>query len=215
MGLTRFAWMTPLACVALVACAGPSAEVRPEPGTVLKIRTNSPRVRYSTELPLLMSGGEAPERSFVVAASCRNVEDWMSDETLDNSIIVASNPRLVRVAELLDSGRVDPLLVKGVEEQFWRNQQPSLTDDLAEAGFDQADLDAYLESLEQPPSDDARSRYVVYAVSRTTSIAQIMYIAVTALPPLALTGRSRSYDLFVAVDGELSPTQVSESECPT
>jgi hypothetical protein len=203
-----------VAFVVAAACGGPSAEVNPAPGVVLMIRTPSRQVSESATVPLLMSGGPAPERSMVVAASCRNIGDWMADVTLDNAIVVGSSPRLVRVAELIDGGLVDPALASGVEQQYWRNERPFLNDDLVSAGFDQADLDAYVVLLEQPPSQEARDRYVVYAATRTLRIAQVMYVDVTELPTPRLRGRSRPNDLYVAVDGVLEETQVSESECP-
>lgn len=128
-------------------------------------------------------GGFAPYLS-VVRAACANGQDFSNDVSLDTTMLVAWQPRLVRAAELLADRSVERALAFAVESRL-----AAVDGDLAQlgplAGFDPDVVSGYLALRGEPPSPDAEQRFVVYAVQRNLWTQRIVFF-----DPEAPTGHS-------------------------
>lgn len=208
-------WGFGLLLVALVGCSGSEgSSLGTGEGVVLKVDVvTGSFAPASTSLLDQLSGPMTPVDGLIAAASCHNVGDWLDDATLDNAIVVGSNPRLVRVAEIVVQGRVDARLALGAEEQFWRESQIVLTEDLVAAGFSQGDLDLYLAAVAEEPSGSATDRFVAYAVSETTKRVRVTYLDTRTMPEPRTAARLSEQRPYVVSDGELLRGVVERATC--
>jgi hypothetical protein len=202
------------AVLALLSCGGQGSTASVGPGwlLVVDVKTGS-RVHDSAEVVAMLSGDLIPSRELIVAASCHNVGVWLDDWALNNRIVVGTSARLVRVAQMIAEAEVNASLAVVLEEQVWRGGQPQLTDGLREAGFDQGDVDSYVALSEQTPSAEAAARYVVYAVSGTTTEVMVSYLDTANLPTPRTVDRNDRQEFYVAFDGQLAEQTVTADEC--
>jgi hypothetical protein len=134
--------------------------------------------------PALLSafrGDLSVDESLAQWAYCVNGWYWYTDVTLDTLVLVSTNERLVRAAELAAGSRFDAGLVEAVERAVFddpdRGDLP--VDELPTSLRDRyatAELERYLDAVSEPPSDRARERFVVYAVSETIWEQFIVFI---------------------------------------
>lgn len=167
----------------------------------------------SETLAARISGPEEPGSALLVAASCHNAVDWDAGRALDNGIVVGANPRLVRVAELLADDQVSADLALIVESKFLRGVDVELDAMLSEVGFDQADVDGYLALVAQAPSQEALDRFVVYAVSVTTTVVRVVYLDSSSMPPPETFKRLAGQDLYLSLSDGLQESRVSREQC--
>ena len=121
------------------------------------------------------------EEDLQMLAFCVNAVDWMIDQTLDLPVIVATDPALVRAAELAADPRgSEAELIAEIETEYWRRDgdlqalersRDGITDPVGREA-----VSSYLDERSEPPSDDALERFVVYAASDTTFEQVIMYL---------------------------------------
>ena len=218
MGLGATRHLLGAALLAALVVAGctrdPNSEVRPAPGELLHIEVaTGARANASPKLLAQLAGAAAPSSVAIVAASCNNVAHWLSDDTLNNSIVVGANPRLVRVAELVGDDRVSARLALLVENKFLRGFAIDMGDEFSEQGFDAADLDEYLALVAEPPSSAAIDRYVVYAVSVTTTVVRVTYLDRREMPDPETVDRLDHQSIFVSLDDGLYEGRVDRNEC--
>ncbi|MCE9623827.1 MAG: hypothetical protein K8R99_15915 [Actinomycetia bacterium] len=67
-----------------------------------------------------------------------------------------------------------------IEQQVWNGLAPRLNQQLKDAGFTDADVADYVQSLTEPPSADAKARFVTYAVLRHVDLLEIVVFDVSS-----------------------------------
>jgi hypothetical protein len=148
---------------------------------VMRLERNGTAVDRDSELNRRLAGDLLVEERTAQAAYCVNGWYWAEDVTLDKLVLVATSPRLVRVAEVVEAGDIDVAMAAAVEHFFLDTDvEPEAVGVLdlpveVRDRWDLADLGAYLEATSAPPSAGASQRFVAYAVSTTTS-EQYVYI---------------------------------------
>ena len=200
-------------------CGGAESSARPAPGVALEIVVPDGEldgtIHDDTRAIAGLQGDLMPSEGAVRAAACHNIEDWLDDHTLVTDTVVGSNPALLRVAELVFSGEVDVELARLAEQQRWLGRSAiELDSGMIEAGFDQGDVDDYLELVAQPPGTAANDTYVVYAASSKMSAFIVVY-ARTAELSVGRTSDGRYPDVtsWIAADGELTEFTFPQDEC--
>ena len=103
----------------------------------------------------LMADDPLPSRRQRIAAGCQASLNNKSDVSLNASVVVSTNRRLLRAAELVDTGRADAVLASTVASLWLSGEVPlaeldvstvrSLTD------ADDAVIEDYLERVAAPP----------------------------------------------------------------
>jgi len=145
----------------------------------IRLERQGPRVRQDRHLELQLSGNLEVTDLAVQAAYCVNGWYWATDVTLNLQIVVGTNGQLVRAAELVASGSYDRDLAEAVEKERMGLDARDLTIELLPqsipARFGAETVEGYLAESALPSSETANRRYVVYAVSRSTS-AQFVYV---------------------------------------
>ncbi len=200
--------------ISIVSCtASPSGQISSEPGVLMRVEVSGPPVERNADILSRLGGDVRPSADLVRFASCHNVDDWLNDVTLRDNVAVSSNPLLVRVAELLEEGEFDPMLILAVETQFWETGQISF-DDLKISGPSRAEFDRYAKARVERPSDAALERFVVYASTMTMSVQGITYLDTsTATTPFAQTGRAPTHDVRVVMADSVEEFELAASEC--
>lgn len=153
-------------------------------------RRDGGRVHEDKELAEVMAGDLTVPADLVVAAMCVNSIDWTRDVALNLDIVVATDARLVRAAELyaaaLDDGdERRQEMIGRVEDAYWDtiDERDDFDEWVGSAG-NAADRDAielYLDERSQPPSAEALRRFVVYAVSPNLHEQLVMYLDTSRL----------------------------------
>lgn len=217
MRLVRVALRTALAvslAVATASCAEERIEVGKHPGVLMSITVETgDRVVQSGELVATLAGDLMPSNSLRSDAACQNMQDWTNDVTLNNTLVVATSPRFVRAAELVESGEFPAKLIALVEQQILKGSTPKVTDAMEQADFGQTDLDAVLVALAEPPAPESLDRFVVYAASSTTTLVRISFLDTAALPKADTDGRDREIDVYVARADVLLYQQFDSDDC--
>ena len=135
-------------------------------GTVVSMRVEFDGAAFGSSVNRRLAGDLVVPEFLQDAAMCHNGPSFLADRTLNNAVVVASVPELVRAAELGTSGEFSFDLIRDVELQILSEGESSV---LAEAdGDDQLShqIRAYLTSRSEPPGDEAQLRFVAYAVAR-------------------------------------------------
>ena len=155
-------------------------------------------------LEAALTGTSSVSEDLQMLAFCVNAVDWMIDQTLDLPVIVATDPALVRAADLAaDALGSEAELIAEIETEYWRRDGDlgaleSWRDDITDPVRRRA-VSSYLDERSEPPSDAALERFVVYAASDTMSEQVIMYLDRERISPgtLVVAGRAR-------IDGEMT-----------
>lgn len=222
MGRLRGSWL--IAAALLVAgglqgCGDAESASRPAHGVALEIVVPDGdlegTIHTDSRAIAGLQGHLVPSESAVRAAACHNIENWLDDHTLVTDTVVGSNPVLLRVAELVFSGEVDAELARLAEQQRWREGADiELDSNMANAGFDQADLDEYLWLVAQPPRDAANDTYVVYAASSKMSTFLVVYAEAAELSTgRTSNGRYPDVSAWIAGNGELTEFTFPQDDC--
>jgi hypothetical protein len=150
-------------------------------------------------------------------AACRNGPDWMSDDTLNTTVVVATRADLIRAAELGDSGRYDWDFVGKVEQLLWNGfTATDLPELLSDEARDRNEVARYLADREQQPGQEAQAHFVAYVAARNLfgdgilrviDITQIDREAVAAFADQALGAR-----IYVA-GANAEPRELPPSAC--
>lgn len=204
-------------CCAGVVVAGCARTQNGDGGQLLVVRDGG-RVYEDVDLWRLVSEDRLPSRREMFAAGCQASLDSKGDVNLDGHVVVSTNRRLVRAAELVDTGGVDAVLASSVESWWLSGEVPLAELDAAAVGArtdaDVAVIEDYLERVAEPPSAGyARSMMVVAYSSSTTE--QI----VTVVPVIVEDGpyRSASPDataiLYVPATDETWALEVPDTVC--
>lgn len=146
---------------------------------VVRLEREGPRVGQDQELGLLLSGDLDVAEGAVQAAYCVNGWYWATDVTLNKQIVVGTNWRLVRAAELVESEAFDRELVEAVETARLNLDEGEVTVAILpatiRAQFGDDAVSQYLAESSLPSGESARRRFVAYAVSWSTT-AQYLYV---------------------------------------
>lgn len=223
MGATRATGPPQLARSLLSALSGAGvvgAGCGPENGDggqLLVVREGG-RVYEDAGLWRLMADDPLPSRRQRFAAGCQASLNNKSDVSLNASVVVSTNRRLLRAAELVDTGRADAVLASTVESLWLSGEVPlaeldvstvrSLTD------ADDAVIEDYLERVAAPPP--ARYARSMMAVAYSSSTAEQI---VTVVPVIVEDGsyRSASPDstaiLYVPATDETWELKVPDTVC--
>jgi len=148
---------------------------------VLEFERDGPRVNDDPTLVAAFGGDLSVDESLAQWAYCVNGWYWYTDVTLDTLVLVSTNERFVRAAELAAGSQFDAGLVEAVEHAVFDDpDRDDVSADDLPAGvrnqYGTEDLRLYLEAVNEPPSAAARDRFVVYAGSRTIWDQFIMFI---------------------------------------
>jgi hypothetical protein len=199
--------------ISLLACSSPSGETDVEPGVLMRVEISGPPVERNDAVLSKLAGTLRPSSELVRFASCHNVADWLNDVTLRDNVAVSSNALLIRVAELLASGKFDPDLVLAVETQFWDSGIVSF-DDIADVEVSQADFARYVEARLEPPSEGALKRFVVYASTMTMSVQGITYLDTSTVSrQFAQSDRAPTHAVRVVTADAVEQFEIPASEC--
>ena len=77
-------------------------------------------VRDDEALETALTGSLPVGEDLQMLAFCVNAVDWMTDQTLDLPVMIATDPALVRAAELAaDAQGADADLIAAVENAYW------------------------------------------------------------------------------------------------
>lgn len=148
----------------------------------MRLERSGTAVDQDSKLNNALAGDLVLEARTAQAAYCVNGWYWADDVTLDLNVLVATSPRLVRAAEVVEAGDFDGAMVTAVEQSLLNSdvdrENAAVSDLGAEVRdrWDVADLEGYLQATSMPPSEGASRRFVVYAVSTTTSEQYVYFI---------------------------------------
>jgi hypothetical protein len=188
---------------------------------VLQFERNGPGVNDDLSLVAAMSGDVTVDESLAQWAYCVNGWYWYTDVTLDTLVLVSTNERLVRAAELAAGSRFDAGLVEAVERAVFDDPDRGdvTVDELPTSLRDRyatAELERYLDALSEPPSDRARERFVVYAVSETIWDQFIMFIDLDNVDRAAINRFDALFGIGedeILVAGQPAFGPVSNTDC--
>lgn len=175
------------------------------------------------QLVSVMSGETSTEDALVEGAFCVASLDWLWDLVHNPAIIVATDPALVRAAELYgDAILADDLemasLIAQAEQAYWRrdanfDRLRDWADDLAD-DEQRAAARRYLDERQQPPSVDATRRFVIYAVQHIATQQSVFYLDThRVLPGLLSRPASNPLPSEVLVAGEDELRSLNLDDC--
>lgn len=120
---------------------------------------------------------EDPEPA-VLAAACRSYADWLDDRVISPGVQMLVDPGLIRSAELLTGRFADVPVAFVAEERFMQfGDRDMAVLSMRNSGITGTELHLarnYLQARRDPPSADARKRFVVYSVDHTTKSVLIV-----------------------------------------
>ncbi len=188
----------------------------------MRLHRDGGRVERDDRLGVLLAGGIDVSDDVAFAAYCVNGWYWATDVTLNTNVVVASNDRYVRAAELVAGSVFGADLVAAVESERV-SREPGSTVSVASLSewvireFGVAPLEQYLLAIKEPPSEGASERFVVYAVSESTTEQLIYFVDLQRLDRAAI---NRFADQFrieigatVSVAGSTEPVPVDRHDC--
>lgn len=208
----RVRWIALLLGLGVTAsCVQMDDSVTDERQVVMRVERDGTAVDRDSELNGLLAGDIVLEERTAQAAYCVNGWYWANDVTLDLTVLVATSPRLVRAAEVVEAGDFDVVMASAVEQSLLdsdvdaENVTVSDLDAQVRDRWDVADLEAYLQATSLPASEAASQRFVVYAVSRTTSLQRVYFIDLGQADRAAILRFAQrpnlENDIFVAGSG--------------
>lgn len=166
----------------------------------------------------LMADDPLPSCRQRFAAGCQASLNNKSDVSLNASVVVSTNRRLLRAAELVDTGRADAVLASTVESLWLSGEVPLAEIDVSTVrsltDADDAVIEDYLERVAAPPP--ARYARSMMAVAYSSSTAEQI---VTVVPVIVEDGsyRSASPDstaiLYVPATDETWELKVPDTVC--
>lgn len=150
-------------------------------------------------------------------AVCRNGPDWLADITLNNEVVVATLPELVRAAELGADGEYQWGMIREAEQKLWNGvNPPDLARLLAEDGWDEVDVARYMKDRVEAPSPESQVRFVAYAAARDSLGDGILRVvdssALDGDAVLGFAGRAGFPHVHVA-GADADPRPVEPSKC--
>ena len=104
-------------------------------------------------------------------------------------------------------------LIAQVELQVLKGDAPKVTDAMEKRDYDQADLDAVLVALAEPPAPESLERFIVYGASSTTTFVRVSYLDTAVLPKADTDDRDTTLYVYAASTGELPYGEVDSSDC--
>jgi hypothetical protein len=188
---------------------------------VMRLERDGPRVNQDSELNDRLAGDVVLEERTAQAAYCVNGWYWADDVTLNTLVLVATSPRLVRAAEIVDAGDFDLAMATAVEQSLLASDvEPesvvvSGLDAEVRGRWDVADLERYLEATSQPPSEMASQRFVVYAVSETTTRQHVYFIDLEKADRAAISrfARGPSWNEEILIAGSDTELTMKSGDC--
>jgi hypothetical protein len=176
-------------------------------GTILR----NGRLDLPNDAPQLDNPSDA-----ILAATCRNYSDWLSDTTLTPTLLILEDPGLLRSAELLEGDfqgdraalEAERLITEGLDRAAVLEEMRGDNSTASEL----ATASRYLDSRNEPPALDAAERYVLYMADVTTKSTVIARLAIDPDREQRRKPISRTGDITVGLpDG--TTVSVSESKC--
>lgn len=151
----------------------------------------------------------------VVALACQNGVEWSRDVSLSPDTLIASDPGLVRAAELVAAGAFTAGFVETVEELMLPDGVPTQgADDERFRALDTDLVANYLAARSEPPDPSAVGRFGVYVASVTTTRRHVVFVDRESLDRQAIWEFSvdgEGVDVGVAGDGGVR--RVSAGDC--
>jgi hypothetical protein len=201
------------ACLLIVGCSTSNGDG----GRFFVVRDGG-RVWEDRDLQRLTVGDVLPSPRQLVAAACQARLDNVADVNLDSRVLVSTNARLLRSAELVEHDGVDAVLASTIEH-LWLSGELAVSDidtqtvvDRTEYEADQ--VDSYLEKVGEPPSPGFVGSSVVTAFSNTT---RDQYVTVIDIADVSGRYRRSAPDtvavFYVPVGDVLMEQRVSSAEC--
>ena len=192
-----------------------------EQQVVMHIERDGSFVNEDSELNDLLAGDVVLDERTVRAAYCVNGWYWANDVTLDLTVLVATSPRLVRAAEVADAGDFDVVMATAVEQSLLdsdvdaENVTVSDLDAQVRDRWDVADLAAYLQATSLPASEAASQRFVVYAVSTTTSQQYVYFIDLEQADRAAILrfAQRPNFEIDILVAGSDTELTMKSGDC--
>jgi hypothetical protein len=184
------------------------------PDIVLDVSAGNVRIPESELLDSYLIGSDLVSRDGAVDAMCVNDDMFARDVTLRTVIAVGSSQRLVRVAELVDGGRFEPDFVRGVEEAILPDGSADPIAITDAAGLDVDRVQAYLDAADEDPSDEARRRFVAFAVNVKLRDVTVFFVDREGIDWQDLRlDRGSNYETYVPGDDGWSDLGVGPDQC--
>lgn len=161
-------------------------------------RPSDSRALEDDDLVRAITGSLSVDGGLVEAASCVAGSDWLGDSILNPDIVVATDPSLVRAAELYDdaieAGVLDRArVIADTEQQYWVDADIEQLARWAE-GLDDDEVRAvteeYLGERAEPPSPEAERRFIVYVAQIDFWSQGIFYLDGARLKPSRIASPS-------------------------
>lgn len=190
---------------------------------VIRFERRGGRAQQDQELIEFLAGSQPADPESAVAAYCVNGWYWAIDDTLNLSVVVGSRDRLIEAAALAESGRHDATLVSAIEAADLNSETGTLVDvsqvpESILTSFGADAVERYLADVSRPPAQESRDRFVVFAVSITTSRQSVFVIDLDHLDTDAIRRfiGHRGFGVTgndVVVAGRDRTLYVDESDC--
>lgn len=177
----------PLVMILIVVCLAwlfvvPRFRTLGRDGELFSLRVDVDSPTAGTEIDDRLSGDLVVSELLQNAAMCHNVPEARADRSLDDWIVVSSKPEFVRAAELGVAGDFAWNLIDTAEQHIWNGDGGQLVvAEMADDGFEQGRVEAYLKARVTPPSHEAQLRYVAYAVRNNVFYDDLRVIDTTTL----------------------------------
>lgn len=214
--------------VAAIAVGTWALAVRLGPGTnvggaeLLRVSVEGGRVTDDTQLHAALDGNHLVSDDLIATAFCNNGPDWDLNVTLDLNIAVATDPTLIRAAELIVSGEFDLEIIRRVEEHVIRADQSRVELQHWVETWDTGPASRYVAARSQPPSLPATDRFVVYVANRTTTEQVLVFADADRLDRdrvkgfVGALGLGAAGTADVVIAGDSSPRTLNAKKvCPS
>lgn len=189
---------------------------------VVRLHRDGGSVDSDDDLHALLAGSIDVSDDVAFAAYCVNGGYWATDVTVNTRVLVGSNDRYVRAAELVSGSVFGVDLVAAVESERI-GRKPGSTVSVASLPdwvireFGVVPLEQYLAAIKEPPSEGASERFVVYAVSESTTEQLIYFVDLQRLDRAAINRFADEFRIeigaTVSVAGSPERVPVDRHEC--
>jgi hypothetical protein len=203
------------------SCVQTDDAITDERQVVMRLERDGPRVNQDSELNDRLAGDVVLEERTAQAAYCVNGWYWLDDVALNLTLLVATSPRLVRAAEVVDAGDFDVAMATAVEHSLLDSDVDPENLTMSDLGaevrgrWDVADLEAYLQATSLPASEAASQRFVVYAVSTTTTQQYVYFIDLERADRAAINrfAQEPGWDEEILVAGSDTEWTMNSRDC--
>lgn len=164
----------------LTAVASCSVDPSVDNSVVFVVERDGPRSNEDAVLRDRLAGDMVPAQRLLVAAACHNLLAWYGDLTLGTSIVVASEPGLVRAAEMIDEHRYGRATVERYETAWLLDGDGHGTGGTAQQ--------RYLGDRATMPTVESSRRFVAYVTNTTTTHQRLIVIDTERFRPASIPG---------------------------